>query len=166
MQAKAKEEPLVNDSNDYPLTKHNEATFSNEDNRHEAPARTEAFTSRHGFKPILASSAAFVLLIGLAIFLYPREWRSPLLGFHSDTFGDKNIEKVELVPPVIEAKASATTPQATLPATNSLLVSSPEKGAASRMEEATNAPLAVAAPTEVPTPAPADQKKSQQALPD
>jgi type II secretory pathway predicted ATPase ExeA len=167
MQQKAKEEPLVDDSNDDPLTTHNEAAFSNKDNRDEAPARIEAFTSRHRFKSIIASSAAIVLLIGSAVFLYPPEWRSLLLGFHSNIFGDKNVKKGELVLAAVGAKASATIPQATLPGPDNQPLSTPDQnGAATRTEEPTNAPLAVAATPEVPTPAPADPKKSQQALPD
>ncbi len=103
-----KEQPLFSDSGDRPMAMQKDSMPSPRD-------------THNRFRPMISMAAAIALVTGFGILLYSHEWGYPISGSSSDIAaavdgGRKEMTQVESAASALEAKTSATTPQATLPA--------------------------------------------------
>lgn len=126
---KPKDDPSFNDSDVSSLIRKDAGTLSATVNRQEAPKRRKAFITRQWFRPTIGASVAIVLLIGLGSFLYPGEWRFPLLG------GRKIMKMIALIPSALEPKSSVIISQMKLSAPQTQRLSTPDQDASGLIKE-------------------------------
>lgn len=126
---KPEDDPSFNDSDVSSLIRKDAGTLSATVNRQEAPKRRKAFITRQWFRPTIGASVAIVLLIGLGSFLYPGEWRFPLLG------GRKIMKMIALIPSALEPKSSVIISQMKLSAPQTQRLSTPDQDASGLIKE-------------------------------
>jgi SH3 domain-containing protein len=126
---KPKEDPVFNDADDCSLIRKDTGPVSAIVNRQEAPKRRKAFIPRQWLMPTIGASVAIVLLTGLGSFLYPGEWRFPLLG------GRKIMKMIALIPSALEPKSSPIIPQMKLSAPQTQRLSTPDQDTSALIKE-------------------------------
>lgn len=158
---KPKDDPSFNDSDVSSLISKDAGTLSATVNRQEAPKRRKAFITRQWFRPTIGASVAIVLLIGLGSFLYPGEWRFPLLG------GRKIMKMIALIPSALEPKSSVIISQMKLSTPQTQRLSTPDQDASGLIkEEPINVLLSAENPSKDPDAGAVRPEKPRQAQPE
>lgn len=158
---KPKDDPSFNDSDVSSLIRKDAGTLSATVNRQEAPKRRKAFITRQWFRPTIGAFVAIVLLIGLGSFLYPGEWRFPLLG------GRKIMKMIALIPSALEPKSSVIISQMKLSAPQTQRLSTPDQDASGLIkEEPINVLLSAENPSKDPDAGAVRPEKPRQAQPE
>jgi type II secretory pathway predicted ATPase ExeA len=105
---KPKDDPLFDDW----LMRDDAGTLSATVNRRETPNGRKAFINHQWFSPTIGAFLSIVLLSGIGIFLYPREWTFRLLDFYTNNEGSRAIGG-KIVKPIAFVPSAPAPNQAT-----------------------------------------------------